>query len=42
MLENIHSPRDLDGLTYDQMNRLAEEIRKEKMIWRNNNVTFEG
>ncbi len=29
MLENIHSPRDLDGLTYDQMNRLAEEIRKE-------------
>ena len=29
MLENIRSPRDLDGLTEDQLKELAEEIRNE-------------
>lgn len=28
MLEKIHSPRDLDQLTYDQLKTLSEEIRK--------------
>ena len=27
MLEKIHSPRDLDGLSYDQLEQLAGEIR---------------
>ena len=29
MLENIHSPRDLDKLSYEQLNQLSEEIREE-------------
>ncbi len=29
MLESIRSPRDLDQLSYEQLTRLAEEIRKE-------------
>lgn len=29
MLEKINSPRDLDKLTYEQLNRLSGEIRKE-------------
>ena len=29
MLESIHSPRDLDGMTYEQLDRLAGEIRNE-------------
>ena len=29
MLANVHSPRDLDGLSYPEMNQLAEEIREE-------------
>ena len=28
MLENIHSPRDLDGMSYEQLGHLAGEIRK--------------
>ena len=28
MLENIHSPRDLDKLSYDQLEQLAKEIRE--------------
>ena len=28
MLENIHSPRDLDKLSYDQLEQLAQEIRE--------------
>ena len=28
MLEKIHSPRDLDGMSYEQLDRLAGEIRK--------------
>ena len=28
MLENIHSPRDLDRLSYEQMEQLAKEIRE--------------
>ena len=28
MLENIHSPRDLDKLSYDQLEQLAREIRE--------------
>ena len=28
MLENIHSPRDLDNLTYEQLEQLAKEIRE--------------
>ena len=28
MLENIHSPRDLDKLSYDQLDQLAREIRE--------------
>ena len=28
MLENIHSPRDLDKLSYDQLDQLAKEIRQ--------------
>ena len=29
MLEKIHSPRDLDGLSYEQLEQLAGEIRRE-------------
>ena len=29
MLEKIHSPRDLDGLSYEQIEQLAGEIRRE-------------
>ena len=29
MLENIHSPRDLDGMNYDQLEILAGEIRNQ-------------
>ncbi len=29
MLEKIHSPRDLDGMSYEQLDRLAGEIRNE-------------
>jgi len=29
MLANIHSPRDLDGLNYQQLEQLADEIREE-------------
>ena len=29
MLEKIHSPRDLDGMNYEQLEQLSEEIRKE-------------
>ena len=29
MLETIHSPRDLDGLSYEQLEQLAGEIRRE-------------
>ena len=29
MLEKIQSPRDLDGLSYDQLEQLAGEIRRE-------------
>ena len=29
MLEKIQSPRDLDGMSYDSLDRLAGEIRKE-------------
>ena len=29
MLETIHSPRDLDGMSYEELDRLAGEIRNE-------------
>ena len=29
ILESIHSPRDLDGLSYEQLDILAGEIRNE-------------
>ena len=29
MLEKIHSPRDLDGMSYEELDRLAGEIRNE-------------
>ena len=29
MLEKIQSPRDLDGMSYEQLDQLAVEIRKE-------------
>ena len=29
MLESIHSPRDLDGLSYQQLDILAAEVRNE-------------
>ena len=28
LLEGIHGPRDLDGLTRDQLAELADEIRR--------------
>ena len=38
MLEKIHSPRDLDGMTYEQLEQLAGEIRN-KLI---NTVSVNG
>ncbi len=37
MLENIHSPRDLDGLSYPQLDQLAEEIRNTLITTVSNN-----
>ena len=32
ILERIHSPRDLDGMSYDELDRLATEIRNELIV----------